>query len=708
MKVVATYAGCTPRNNMVVRDGCHVLFGAGSSIVGTDGGRVARASFLEDDVNCLAVRHGVLAVGDIGGRAYVFVPDREVRCCKLSTNVQACVPLSAESVVFCTLDAVHLYDCEMSLLASCAVGALPTCVDAHEGVLYMGASDGRIYAYGGTGSGFGLLAKTAEEAHADRVRAIRVSDGGCIATGGQDGTVKLWAFEDGVFRCMQILVGHEDWVNSLEWSGSVLYSASSDKTARVWKREAAGGDEEQPGAERAFVSYKADYLVGGSSEFMSVCAVGDRFYVHSRTGGIDVFSQSDDAGLQFCNMSSGHTAEITDLDWNANMLLTSSLDYTSRIFYKGKEAGRVQVHGWPIIACKFQPGSMLRVVSGAAEPILRIYQGTQSFLGSCRHIEEHCLEESSDAEEKARFRLDGDDDSFDEHSSSSSEETGEAEEPCAAQCEIERQTYGNMDVTAEDEQTLDAMEYVASAYLSELDLTPKLADEVADEGHSECAIATNVFEEVQKIYGHFYDVSAIAVTKQFIFSANRSMSKNEAGLFMWTRDGEKLQYYPHHSLGIARIKATEDAVLTVSRDRSACLYTIRNQHLNLVKQFKDHTRAVLDGGLSPDRRLFATCSKDCKVILYSRETLDTVAVRTFPFEVTALDFCPGGELIAVGLSDGTVHLMDYDLEIYEHEHVFGKRVTVLKFNKSGRRLAAGSADGLVRIIKVCEEDEEQQ
>jgi serine/threonine protein kinase len=60
-------------------------------------------------------------------------------------------------------------------------------------------------------------------------------DGTCIASGGDDATVRIWDVRTG--ETLITLRGHSERVNAVGWSpdGSLLASASDDKTVQAWK-----------------------------------------------------------------------------------------------------------------------------------------------------------------------------------------------------------------------------------------------------------------------------------------------------------------------------------------------------------------------------------------------------------------------------------------------------------------------------------------
>src|SRR5262245_48215586 len=73
--------------------------------------------------------------------------------------------------------------------------------------------------------------------HTDSVRGAAFSpDGRTLATGANDGTIRLWDVATGEGR---VLAGHAGMVTAVAFSpsGDALVSASHDATARLWSPE---------------------------------------------------------------------------------------------------------------------------------------------------------------------------------------------------------------------------------------------------------------------------------------------------------------------------------------------------------------------------------------------------------------------------------------------------------------------------------------
>ena len=164
------------------------------------------------------------------------------------------------------------------------------------------------------GSGKGRLIK----GHTGGLRAVAATpDGKLLASGGQDGEVRLWRLPGG--EPSRTLEGHKLWINTLAFSkdGSLLASAGFDKSALLWN-----------------------------------VATGEK--VHTLRG---------------------HIRAITGLDFAPNglSLATSSLDRTVRIWSleDGRARAEIKGHHYQVNSVIWGPHSR-RLVSASGDGTLRI------------------------------------------------------------------------------------------------------------------------------------------------------------------------------------------------------------------------------------------------------------------------------------------------------------------------------------------------
>ena len=59
-------------------------------------------------------------------------------------------------------------------------------------------------------------------------------DGSVLATGADDGTIRLWSTKTAQVECISLLEGHEDYITNLLIEDQYLISASADTTIRKW------------------------------------------------------------------------------------------------------------------------------------------------------------------------------------------------------------------------------------------------------------------------------------------------------------------------------------------------------------------------------------------------------------------------------------------------------------------------------------------
>ncbi|KAK6146841.1 hypothetical protein DH2020_020710 [Rehmannia glutinosa] len=207
-----------------------------------------------------------------------------------------------------------------------------------------------------------------------------------------------------------LLIGHEDWVYSVEWqppkNSSVdgiecyqpqsILSASMDKTMMIWQPEKTTGIWMNM-VTVGELSHCALGFYGGhwslSGDSILAHGYGGSFHLWKNVG-----TDIDDWKPQ--KVPSGHFAAVSDISWarEGEYLLSVSHDQTSRIFSAwcdesssedGKawhEIARPQVHGHDINCVTLIRGKgNHRFVSGAEEKVARVFEAPLSFLKTLSH-----------------------------------------------------------------------------------------------------------------------------------------------------------------------------------------------------------------------------------------------------------------------------------------------------------------------------------
>ncbi len=112
------------------------------------------------------------------------------------------------------------------------------------------------------------------------------------------------------------------------------------------------------------------------------------------------------------------------------------------------------------------------------------------------------------------------------------------------------------------------------------------------------------------------------------------------------------------------------------------------------------SNVVTSVAFSPDGKLLAAGSYDCKTHLYNLERGQEVNSFTSSIVVTSVAFSPDGKFLAAGSNDSKKNL--YNLERGQEVNSFGSEnvVTSVAFSPDGKFLAAGSRDSKTYLYNL--------
>ncbi|KAJ3076285.1 Elongator subunit elp2 [Podochytrium sp. JEL0797] len=448
-----------------------------------------------------------------------------------------------------------------------------------------------------------------------------------------------------------LLIGHEDWVHSVSWSPAVsidgvrtqrleLVSASADKSVTVWRPDV--GHVWSPDVRlgevggTSFGFYGARFVSSSSS-----------ILAHGYHGAIQYWERKSDVeGREVWEAVvglSGHYGVVKDIAWNANgdFLVSSSLDQTSRLWGLWAhdptsktptyhELARPQIHGYDLhCLAMLSPYSF---ISGADEKVLRVFSASQTFLTSLHHI-----------------------------SNVSEPETVSSTLPVGAA--VPALGLSNKAILS-NSSTLDTnAQLTFEAQAPEIIHAPPL---------EQYLMQHTLWPEVQKLYGHGYEIMALTASKdgKFVASSSKAAVAEHAVIRVWSTETWKEVQKPlvAHSLTVTGLKFSWGGEWLVScgRDRMWSLFGRKNgeeEFLPVVKNVA-HGRIIWGVGWSWDDKYFATGSRDKTVkvwcldrVVASRECEVSIQGES---SVTALAFTPwdqlGGKgyLLAVGHENGRV------------------------------------------------------
>ncbi|AFN82385.1 hypothetical protein EROM_010400 [Encephalitozoon romaleae SJ-2008] len=646
MDSVFISAGCTGKPKVSTAFGDKMAYGSRSNVVIADEEKVLSVIYMDNDVNAIEYGYGMIAVGDINGGGYI-VRDGEIRRCNLEGCVEAVGLMNELWAMFCTIDTVSVYDIAGNTIKKeTRIEWVPTCLTTICSRTFAGSRKGSIFVLDEIEDDI----KWHEvEGHKDSIQDIKSTliDGEAyVATSSQDETIKIWRVTDEWpwIKHIQTLNGHTDWVYGVFWTGKGdLLSSSADKSIIYWERRSKWEDVMR---------------LGGQEIFFNVLMVKSLIIGQSRSGGFYKFTDTLESFI------SGHLDGVKSIDWRGEFLLTSSLDMTSRMFYKGYEVGRPQKHGYGLTSARFLNDDSLRFVSSAQETILRIYEPTQVFYMSCIYVETR----RKDVVESLR------------------------------EMNISRNGRSLDDFFPD----INSLKF--AAVCAELSLTNEVLEDLEFESLNEELLSVTTFNEIRKVYGHYFDVSDVAVSKDFAVSCNKSSLKKFSGIFVWNREFELIDYIEVHDYGIERLVFSRDGryLAAASKDKTVSVYDV-GKSIRFSRRLEGHRRIVWDCSFSHDSRYLATCSRDRSVLVYEAPEFRVKYVSKFDCEATSLCFSPREYLLAIGLESGDVliaKLGGAEIKIKRRSKEHSKRVNVISFNEDGSGYATGGGDGMVKMFLV--------
>ncbi|USP78065.1 hypothetical protein yc1106_05339 [Curvularia clavata] len=471
-----------------------------------------------------------------------------------------------------------------------------------------------------------------------------------------------------------LLLGHEDWIYQASWrhrDGKLqLLSTSEDNSLSIWESDPSSGVwvcitrlgeiSAQKGSTSATGSAGGFWIGLWSPDGNTVVSLG-------RTGSWRkwTFSAAEDMWKQQVAVT-GHVREVKGVSWSrdGSYLLTTGTDQTTRLYSQWKRDGvapswhefsRPQIHGYDLNC--IDTVSNTQFISGADEKLLRVFdepKGVAEMLHKLCDIQPSTSAALPDAANIPVLGL----------SNKAIQAVGD-EEP----------------VENGDEDEREAIDPASVVRKSTLDFNhPPFEDHLARH---------LLWPETEKLYGHGYEISALAVSHDasLVATACRASSIDHAVIRLYDTK-EWLEVKPPlkaHSLTVTSLQFSPDDkyLLSVGRDRqwvlwerssdSAALYT--QKHSNP----KGHSRMILDAAWAPlvNQPTFLTAGRDKSIKIWQVTESDvqlkaTVSANAPVTAVACNATNPDAEgkvVFAFGTESGEVGVGSVGSEALDQVHV---------------------------------------
>ncbi|XP_014225348.1 probable elongator complex protein 2 [Trichogramma pretiosum] len=443
-----------------------------------------------------------------------------------------------------------------------------------------------------------------------------------------------------------ILSGHDASVNGLQWNHGVdfnstsektlkLLSCSQDKTAIIWKEN----KECKIWSDIARLGNISD----NSSEYYC-CRMkydGKSILITDYYGQLHLWEYEPDLNVWRPRVApGGHFSNVVDLCWepDGRYLITTSLDQTTRIHapwkldngeYSWHQISRPQIHGYGLTSLAIL--GAFKFASGAEEKVIRVFEAPEVFKDFFRNSN-----------------------SF-----------------------LQGSVASTLPVLGLTNKAIIQSEPQVESNLLRLN---ERFDEVTNFNvpPSEGVLAQfTLWPEVQKLYGHNYEIFAMATSnnkKLLATSAKTKLSKEHSAIILWdTCTWSQHQKLSSHELTVTQIAFSPDdqSIVSVSRDRRWSLFCKEKDKdtytLQKISNNNFHTRIVWCCAWTHDSAYFATGSRDAQVGIWDKNSKEFEnclpvaklkfskedSIRAIAFSHTSL---PLEYILAIGFENGIIDL----------------------------------------------------
>ncbi|RYR16108.1 hypothetical protein Ahy_B04g073063 isoform A [Arachis hypogaea] len=513
-----------------------------------------------------------------------------------------------------------------------------------------------------------------------------------------------------------LLIGHEDWVYSVQWQPPLvdsverdayyqpqsILSASMDKTMMIWQPEKNSG------------VWMNVVTVGE----LSHCALGfygghwspsgDSILAHGYGGSFHLWKNVVNDNWLPQKVPSGHFASVTDVAWakSGDYIMAVSHDQTARIYAPWKveaslkkgefwhEIARPQVHGHDINCMAVVHGKgNHRFVSGADEKVARVFEAPLSFLKTLNNasLKKNC---SSD-DVLTDVQILG----------ANMSALGLSQKPIYVHAVHEAPERG----VADGLDTLETIPDAVPTVFSE----PPIEDQLA---------WNTLWPETHKLYGHGNELFSLCCDHrgELVASSCKAQSPTVAEVWLWQVGSWKsVGRLQSHSLTVTQMEFSHDDnfLLTVSRDRQFSVFTITRTgtdeiNYSLLARQEGHKRIIWSCSWNPHSHEFATGSRDKTVKIWAIEKESSVrpllTLPQFASSVTALSWIGlydrrNNGLLAIGMENGQIELWRLSYNRADDGSISAPAWRKNDEDHMSMQLASCGADNCIRVFDVTVE-----
>ncbi|CAD8065666.1 unnamed protein product [Paramecium sonneborni] len=491
------------------------------------------------------------------------------------------------------------------------------------------------------------------------------------------------------FKLETILQGHIEEVSSVNWlDENTILSGSFDYNVIIWKQDKDTG---------LWLSVsRLGQTSGNKNQIFGLQTSLDKKYIvcYTLTGAIYIWKQEQENWIEQ-PVITGHYAEVTDLDFK-DYLLTCSVDQTSRIFTKWilndtyHEISRPQIHGYDLNAVK-QIGN--QIISGGDEKILRMFNPSPFTINQLNYLNEQNINQSVFLNQNIPSQIVT-------YNNRQFNEFKLATEGI-------QQALGLMNVQMQFEDEDD--ENIKN---NNNDDDVNLEVKYGKPPNDALLAKKSLWPETNKLYGHGYAISAIAIYENIAASSSVAITSKAAEIIIWDTNTFKIkQLLSCHNYTVVQLVFSKSGKYLISVSKDRCLGVFIKQEDNnyqLLSKSQPCSRIIYTCSFNNDETLIFTGSRDKKFRIYNiLEASLPIQEIDFTDEITAIDsvYIDNKQIVAVAYGQGQLQVFELTqnlqlnlLSTVDKYHQHSKTINRIKFNNN--LLATCSDDHTVRIYQI--------
>ncbi|WP_293103305.1 hypothetical protein [Moorena sp. SIOASIH] len=521
-------------------------------------------------------------------------------------------------------------------------------------------------------------------------------DGKILATGSDDGTVKLWSIDGQLLNTLQ---GHETEVTSIGFSpnGKVIVSGSRDGIVKLWDRQ--GNPIGEP-----FPIQNASIISLSFSPNGKVIASG------SRNGIVRLWNrQGNPIGQPF----PAQKTRITSISFSpdSQTLAIATLDGAVRLWnIQGQEKKTLQSFGATINSVSFSRDGQT-IATGSLDGTVKLWsregQELQTLRGHNRGITSMSFSPDgtilATASRDLTVRLW----SVEDYNSKTQTLFGHE----AAVDSVSFSPDGNLMATASSDGTVkvwDRNGVLITTFtghqgtVTSLSFSPDQKFLASAGSDGTIKLWSLDGKEIASFRGdtHWFNSVSFSPDGKTLAAASK-----DGTVKLWNLDTtEEIHTLQGHQADVYSVKFSPNGKIlaTASKDGTVKLWNLTEQLATLkLATLKGHSAAVISLSFSPDGQTLATASLDKTIKLWNLQGELLETLKGHSGAVNSVSFSPEGTILASGSSYGTLKLWNLRQgKLLQTLQSSGAGINSVSFSPDGNTLATASQDNTVILWNI--------